>query len=222
MKASEVSVGSMFPTGSCIRVAPSSSRPAASNTTHIKDTRTVFVHLDGRHLQREKLLDIVAYIQQGRFFVYRGVLLVCLEASVRQRCRLQARCLPDSRWALHLSLATSARTLNHNTPTSPRRLPPPDTPGGRSTALTNLLTPTRRPHDLTAATAAATLTSSWRQRIRLTPISLFRLQQRSWSARTSVLQQRMPPLHRKQRQRSTNSRRATRAKPGSPSTLPPM
>ena len=98
--------------------------------------------------------------------------LGCLEAGDRQYCTPQARCQPDSRWALRLSLATQARARNHtniNTKlTPPRRLSPTSTQSRRSTAPTTPPTLTQHLPGLKAATAA-TWISSWRRHSQQTP-----------------------------------------------------
>ena len=82
-----------------------------------------------------------------------------LEAGGRQDCTLQAHCQPDSRSALHLSLATQARAHIHtniNTKTTPplRRLSPSSTQSGRLATLKTPPTPTQQLPDLTAAAVA--------------------------------------------------------------------
>lgn len=110
------------------------------------------------------------------------LLLGCLEAGDRQDCTLQARCQPDSRSALRLSLATQARArilTNINTsPAAAPRLLPTNTQSGRSTALTTPPTLTQQLPGWTVATAA-TWISSWRRRSQQTQTTHSPSQQQS-------------------------------------------
>jgi hypothetical protein len=150
-------------------------------TTHIKTRQQTLTHRSISHTTR-KATQPHRKTTIANFWCWR-LSLGCLEAGDRQDCTLQAHCQPDSRSALHLSLATRARAHIHpniNTRTTPplRQLSPSSTQSGRSATLKTPPTPTQRLPNLTAATAA-TWISSWRPHSQQTPITHYPSQQQS-------------------------------------------
>lgn len=112
-----------------------------------------------KHFAYHKKSNTTASQDDHRTFSCWRLSLECLEAGGRQDCTLQAHCQPDSRSALHLSLATQARAHIHtniNTKTTPplRRLSPSSTQSGRLATLKTPPTPTQQLPDLTAAAVA--------------------------------------------------------------------